>query len=147
MAVFDRSWKEISNSAVLLRGYMAKVLLIEDDPYSTKWLLDMLQGRGYEVASACDGEQGIEAARRESFEVVVTDWKMPGMDGIEVINILHLVKPELPVILISHFIAPEIAVQAERVGAYACFSKWPQPPRVLNLLEQAARHPLIGSSR
>ena len=147
MAVFDRGWKDISNSAVLLRGYMAKVLLIEDDPYSTKWLLDMLRGRGYEVAAASDGEQGIEAARRENFEVVVTDWKMPGVDGFDVINILHLVKPELPVILITGFLTPEIAVQAERLGAYACVLKWPQPPRVLDLLDNAAHQPLIGSSR
>src|SRR2546426_6216153 len=68
---------------------MAKVLVIEDEPCSTLMLRRILQGGGYQVAGARDGEEGLETADCEDFQVVVTDWKMPRMDGLEVIKALH----------------------------------------------------------
>jgi len=53
----------------------------------------------------------------------VTDMKMPRVNGLEVINRLHIVRPQLPVILISGFLTPELAIQAERLGAYGCVVK------------------------
>ena len=79
---------------------MRRVLLIEDEPSSAALLQHILQDEGYEVAGAKDGEEGLAAANREDFQAVVTDMKMPRVNGLEVINRLHVVRPQLPVILI-----------------------------------------------
>src|SRR5260370_22363148 len=128
---------------------MKKVLLIEDESSSAELLEHILQGGGYEVAGAKDGDEGLEAADREPFQAVLTDWKMPCVNGLEVISKLHVVRPQLPVILISGFLTPEVAIQAERLGAYGCRVKPPDPAVLLGLLDQAVSQgwPLVGSSR
>ena len=128
---------------------MGKVLLIEDEPSSAVLLQHILQDGGYEVAGAKDGAEGLEAADREAFEAVVTDMRMPRVDGLEVINRLHVVRPQLPVILISGFLTPELAIQAERLGAYGCVVKPPDSAELLGLLEQAVSQswPILGGSR
>jgi len=118
---------------------MAKVLLIEDDPCSTLILRHILQGGGHEVAGARDGEEGLETADCEDFQVVVTDWKMPRMDGLEVIKALHLLRPQLPVILISGFLTRELAIEAKGLGAYGCLAKPPDPTDCLSLVKKAVR--------
>src|SRR5438445_1578547 len=127
---------------------MRKVLLIEDEPSSAELLQHILQDGGYEVAGAKDDEEGLAAANREDFQAVVTDMKMPRLNGLEVINRLHVVRPQLPVILISGFLTPELAIQAERLGAYGCLVKPPDPAEFLGLLEQAVSQswPILGSS-
>src|SRR6266404_2663255 len=99
---------------------MKKVLLIEDESSSAKILEQILQRGGYEVAGAKDGDAGLEAADRGHFQAVLTDLRMPCVDGFGVISKLHLLRPQLPVILISGFLTPEVAIQAERLGAYGC---------------------------
>ena|SRR2546426_963167 len=118
---------------------MAKVLVIEDEPCSTLMLRRILQGGGYQVAGARDGEEGLETADCEDFQVVVTDWKMPRMDGLEVIKALHYVRPQLPVILITCFLTPELAIEAQGLGAYGCLAKPPDPTDCLSLVEKAVR--------
>src|SRR5438128_1206673 len=113
---------------------MAKVLLIEHEPSSALVLRHILQRGGYEVAGARDGEEGLETADCEDFEAVVTDQRMPRMDGLEVIKALHLVRPQLPVILISGFLTPELAIEAKGLGAYGCLAKPPNPTDCLSLV-------------
>jgi len=126
---------------------MAKVLVIEDDPFGAKLLLGILQRGGYEVASASGGQQGVETAKREAFEVVVTDWQMPGPDVFDMIKMLHIFKPQLPIVLLTGLPGPELSVQAERLGAYACIAKWPDPANFLGLLQRAIHWPLLGECR
>ena len=126
---------------------MPKVLVIEDDPFSTKLLLGMLKRGGYDVASASGGEEGLETAKREAFQLVVTDWQMTGTGGFDVIKMLHLLKPQLPIILLTGFPKLELSVQAERLGAYACIAKWPAPADFLGLLQRAINWPFLGRSR
>ncbi len=118
---------------------MAKVLVIEDEPCSTLMLRRILQGGGYQVAGARDGEEGLETADCEDFQVVVTDWRMPRMDGLEVIKALRLVRPQLPVILISVFLTRELAIEAKGLGAYGCLAKPPDPTDCLSLVKKAVR--------
>ena len=69
----------------------------------------------------------------------MTDWKMPRMDGLEVIKALHYVRPQLPVILITCFLTPELAIEAKGLGAYGCLAKPPDPTDCLSLVEKAVR--------
>ena len=118
---------------------MAKVLLIEDETSSALVLRHILQRGGHEVAGARDGEEGLETADCEDFQAVVTDWRMPRMNGLDVIKALHLVRPELPVILISGFLTPALAIEAKGLGAYGCLAKPLDQVDCLSLVEKALR--------
>src|SRR5437868_10654635 len=97
---------------------MSKVLLIEDDPSIGKALQRMLTVEGHEAVLTRDAEQGLAAANNGDFEVVVTDWKMPGADGLEVVKALHDRQPNVPVILMTGQHTTEVAIEAMKFGAY-----------------------------
>ena len=80
---------------------MAKVLLVDDDPRIRALLTDMLSERGYHVAEAIDGNAGLEALGRETFDLVVLDILMPGREGLETIREIRKKWAALPVLAIS----------------------------------------------
>ncbi len=125
---------------------MVKVLVIEDEPSSAENLRHILQDGGYQVAGARDGKEGLDAAGLEDFQAVVTDWRMPRVDGLEVIRALHVVRPQLPVILISSLLTPELAIEAKRLGAYGCVVKPADPAELLGLVEQAVTRIWVAGS-
>src|SRR5205085_8500820 len=75
---------------------MSKVLLIEDEKALAAALQRVLEMEGHEVVAATDSNLGLSAARDGDFQVVVTDLKMPGVTGMEVLKTLHDPKPQLP---------------------------------------------------
>ena len=66
-----------------------RILLIEDDRRSAQSLERVLKAKGYAVSLADRGDEGLERARNETFDVVVTDLRMPGMGGLELVKELH----------------------------------------------------------
>lgn len=80
---------------------MAKILLVDDDPGVRASLADVLNERGYEVAEATDGNDGLRALGREAFDLVVLDILMPGREGIETIREIRKKWAALPVLAIS----------------------------------------------
>ncbi|MCK4729579.1 MAG: response regulator, partial [Desulfobacterales bacterium] len=73
---------------------MSKLLLIDDEESVRKVLGLYLRSKGYEVITAADGKEGIELFQQESPPIVLTDVKMPGMDGIEVLKKIKQISPE-----------------------------------------------------
>jgi DNA-binding response OmpR family regulator len=67
----------------------ARILIVEDERPLVKLLRGYLEREGYEVSEACDGETGLEAAREKSPDLVVLDWMLPGLDGMEVLRELR----------------------------------------------------------
>src|SRR5207245_10988164 len=108
-------------------NYMSKVLLIEDEKSIASALKRVLEGSGHEVFAALDSKQGLAAARTGDFQVVVTDLKMPGLSGMDVIKSLHDTKPRLPVILMTGHHTTETAIEAMKFGAYECNINPPDP--------------------
>lgn len=102
---------------------MARVLLIDDDGGLREVLAFALREQGHEVAAAAEGASGI--ARLPAFlpEVVITDLKMPGIDGLEVIRRVHETDPTVPVIVLTAFGSIEDAVEAMKRGAYDYLTK------------------------
>jgi CheY-like chemotaxis protein len=95
---------------------MAKVLVI-DDEQSIRDLLDTLLSRkGYRVALADNGLKGLEIFRRERPDVVVLDLKMPGMNGITVLQELRRLHPTQPVIVLTGAGTPEAERQIQALG-------------------------------
>jgi nitrogen regulation protein NR(I) len=95
-----------------------KILLIEDDASIVGGLKKELQIEGYEVAVAERGDHGLAQAKERPFDVVITDLKMPGLSGLELVEQLHAAKPKLPIILMTAFGTTETAIEATKLGAY-----------------------------
>ena len=96
---------------------MPKILLIDDEEANVRVLAISLRSDGYEVVTAYSGEQGLEVFDRESPDIVVTDIKMPGMDGIEVLKDIKKRNPEVEVIIITGHGDIDNAIEALKHGA------------------------------
>ncbi len=102
----------------------APSILVVDDEESNLKVLERLLGReGYEVRTARTGPDALEAARAATPELLLTDLKMPGMDGLELLKAMRTVSPTTEVILMTAFGTVEIAVEAMKVGAYDFITK------------------------
>ena len=96
---------------------MMKILLIDDEPDILRVLTRSLRADGYEVASALNGAEGIAAFEKERTEIVITDIKMPGMNGIEVLKRVKEQAPDTEVIIITGHGDIDSAVEALQYGA------------------------------
>jgi len=96
----------------------SRILLIEDDASIVGGLKKELQAEGYEVAVAERGDKGLAQAKAQPFDVVITDLKMPGLSGLELVEQLHAAKPKLPIILVTAFGTTDSAIEATKLGAY-----------------------------
>lgn len=95
-----------------------RVLVVDDEANTRRVLEIMLQKMGHETRAACNGQEALALAQRESFDLVLTDLRMPEMDGLALLNALRLQKVEAPVILLTAYGTVESAVQAMKLGAY-----------------------------
>ena len=100
-----------------------RILFIDDDKTGREVALFNLRRAGYEVTSASDGQEGISLFSPETFDVVITDVKMPGLSGIEVLRCIKKQAPEIPVLVITAFGNVETAVEAMKEGAYDFIGK------------------------
>jgi PAS domain S-box-containing protein len=96
---------------------MSKLLLIDDEEGIRKVFSISLKSDGYDVATAASGQQGIDLFQKEFFPIVLTDIKMPGMDGIEVLRRIKEINPEVEVIVITGHGDMESAIQSLHLGA------------------------------
>ncbi|MFA6092776.1 MAG: response regulator [Elusimicrobiota bacterium] len=95
-----------------------RVLVIDDEQGIRDLLTYELGSRGYKIVSADCGEQGLERLREQEFSLVISDIKMPGIDGLTVLREVKAMRPETQVILLTGFGTMETAVDAMKHGAY-----------------------------
>ena len=95
----------------------ARILIIDDDAVVRQGLRRALESRGYEVAVAPSGPAGLELLHEQDFALVITDLKMPGMSGLEVLRQIGILRPGLPIIMITGYSTVETAVEAMKNGA------------------------------
>ena len=98
------------------------ILLVDDNSNGLKARKSVLEEHGHTVVTSCAGEDALERFQREKFDLVVTDYKMPGMNGVELISRVRQVRPEVPVILLSGF-ADTLGLTQEDTGADAVIQK------------------------
>ncbi|HYA32361.1 MAG TPA: sigma-54 dependent transcriptional regulator [Thermodesulfovibrionales bacterium] len=96
----------------------SKILAIEDEKNMREILKILLEGEGYEVSTAKDGTEGLSWLGRDIFDLIITDIKMPGVDGFQVLKKAQEVSPETFVIMITAFGTTESAIEAMKFGAY-----------------------------
>jgi nitrogen regulation protein NR(I) len=146
-------------------SHRPKVLLIEDDASAAAALRRVLVAEGHEVACEGRGDAGLARAQRDEFDVVITDFKLPGLNGLDLVRQLHGAKPRLPIILMTAHGTTETAIEATKQGAYDYLLKPFEMEELIDLVEKAvdtsllmtqpvelgevvsARNAIIGNSR
>ncbi|MBN9690326.1 MAG: PAS domain-containing protein [Verrucomicrobia bacterium] len=106
-------------------GQGQHVLLIDDEPAQVALSRRLLERLGYRCTGYLDGHQAIEAVRRTpgAFDLVISDYNMPGLSGLDVADRIRSIRPGLPVVLNSGFVPPEIKAEAERLGISRVLTK------------------------
>ncbi len=100
-----------------------RLLVVDDEPGMRELLEIMLSQEGYTVRTAATGEEGFKMYRQQEPDLVLTDVKMPGMSGLDLIREIRSVNPSIPIIAITAYSSAEDAVRAVREGAYDYLSK------------------------
>ncbi|MCC7465412.1 MAG: sigma-54-dependent Fis family transcriptional regulator [Saprospiraceae bacterium] len=127
---------------------MARILIVDDEVPIRRTLRDILEFEGYDVDEASDGLECIAKVQKEKYDVVITDIKMPKMDGIEALERLQILSPETPVIMVSGHGTIDTAVEAVKKGAFDFISKPPDLNRMLITVRNALdRSELVNTTQ
>ena len=118
---------------------MSKILIVEDEASIRRVLVKILseEDKSHEIYEAEDGLIALNKIKKENFDLVLCDIKMPKMDGIEVLEFTKKIKPEIPIVMISGHGDLDTAVDSMKKGAYDYISKPPDLNRLLNTVRNA----------
>ena len=100
-----------------------RILIVDDAGPVVVLCVNVLQALGYAVKGANRGEQAVEIMKREPFDLMVLDYKMPGMSGFEVYEVAKQLHPQMAVILVTGHGTPEMLNEAHRLGFKAILLK------------------------
>ena len=114
-----------------------RILVVDDDPLIRGSLYEMLRGQRYDVEMASDGSEAMDHLRRRSFQLVITDWKMPQVNGLSLLAHVKSQYPDVNVILITGFGNISSAVEAIRQGAFDYLTKPIQPEELEDTIKRA----------
>jgi DNA-binding NtrC family response regulator len=114
-----------------------KILVIDDDNAHREGMVMMLEDEGYEIESADSGETAINLIDKNYYDLVVTDYKMHGIDGMELLKIINDRNPLLKVIMVTGFGSFEHAVKAVHLGAIDYIPKPVEPQKLKTVIKQA----------
>src|SRR5580658_6093349 len=115
----------------------AKILLVEDDAAIVATLQRVLTGENYAVVVEKRGDTGLARAKETFFDVVITDLRLPGLTGLELVRELHNARPRLPILMMTAHGTTETAIEATQSGAYDYLLKPFEMPELLTLVGQA----------
>ena len=99
------------------------ILLIDDEPIALSNLTHVLKREGYAVTACKDGKTGLDELKRTDFDLVLTDLKMPGIDGMQVLREVRAYQADVPVIMITGHASLDSAIEAMKAGAYHYLAK------------------------
>jgi two-component system response regulator PilR (NtrC family) len=106
-----------------MEKHKGRILIVEDENSMREVLRILLEGESYEVISASDGLKGLSYIDKDIFDLVITDIKMPGADGFEVLKKVKHISPDTIVLMITAFGTTEAAIEAMKLGAYDYINK------------------------
>ncbi|HOV88204.1 MAG TPA: sigma-54 dependent transcriptional regulator, partial [Syntrophobacteraceae bacterium] len=118
--------------------YSPTILVVDDEPVTLQLIVEGLQEEGLNVDLASSGAEAIEKSRQASYDIVITDLVMPGMDGMKVLDHFAGNFPDTSVILLTGYGTIETAVQAVKKGAYDYLTKPAKLDEIVLLIQRAA---------
>lgn len=125
-----------------------RILAVDDDEIVREMLVTLLSDEGYAVVPASDGLEAIKLLRLEDFQLVLTDYRMPGADGIDVLQKALRSNPDIAVIILTAYATLDAVLKAMREGAYGYLTKPFRIQEVIIAVESAfKRAELISDNR
>jgi len=119
----------------------SNILVVDDEPVARQSLTDILKLEGYNVTSVPNGQAAVEYVRTHPIDLMIVDLRMPGMDGLEVVQVVNQISPETEVILLTAFGSTETAIQALRLRIHDYLLKPASPAQILASVKKGlARH-------
>jgi DNA-binding NtrC family response regulator len=127
---------------------MPNILIIDDEKAIRKTLSEILSFEGYKIDEAVDGEEGLKKFKDKTYDVVLSDIKMPKIDGLDFLQKAIEANPDVPIIMISGHGNIETAVEAVKKGAYDFIQKPPDLNRLLITIRNAMeRNSLVTETK
>jgi len=114
----------------------SNILVVDDEPVARQSLTEILRLEGSAVNSVPNGQSAVEYVRTHPIELIIVDLRMPGMDGLEVIQVVNQISPETEVILLTAFGTTETAIQALRLRVHDYLLKPAPPAQVVNSVKK-----------
>jgi len=102
---------------------MISILVVDDDVHMSKTLVDILNVKGYEAEAANSGMQALEKVNANDYDCVLTDIRMPGMNGVDLYEAIKNIKPDLPVVLMTAYAVDKLVNRGIEEGAIATLNK------------------------
>jgi two-component system NtrC family response regulator len=121
----------------------AKILIADDDDSLRRILEFQISEAGYDVKAVSDGAQALDLLTKKEFDCLITDWRMPGVSGIDILRRASLANNEVPIIVITAFGDVETAVQAFRGGAFDFITKPFDRQVILSTIEKALKYAAV----
>jgi DNA-binding response OmpR family regulator len=119
----------------------SNILVVDDEPVARQSLTDILKLEGHNVSSAPNGQAAVEYVRTHPIDLMIVDLRMPGMDGLEVVQVVNQISPDTEVIILTAFGSTETAIQALRLRIHDYLLKPASPAQVLASVKKGlARH-------
>ena len=115
-----------------------KILIVEDDPENRDAMVLVLEGAGFKTVTTDNGEHALERILKQSVDIVVSDVRLPGMDGIELLKRAKTASPAVEVILVTGYGTVESAVEALKEGVYDFITKPVKKAQLVRCVERAA---------
>jgi DNA-binding NtrC family response regulator len=121
-----------------------RILIVDDETVIRDALKRILDSRCFFVEACSSGYGAIDLLHKQDFDLIVTDLKMPGMSGIEVLKAVKTLQPNVPVIIITGYATVDTAVEAMKNGAFDYLSKPFSPDQFLEKVEEALKQRRLG---
>ena len=117
-----------------------KIMIVDNEEGLCRMMEAVLMDDGHAVRSFNDPLEAVEVFRPGIWDLVISDIKMPGIDGLEVLQRIKTAEPDIPVIMITAFATVEMSIQALRKGAYDMLTKPFEPDELLFRVRNAINH-------
>lgn len=112
------------------------ILIVDDEPVARKSLTDILRLEGYNVNSVPNGQAAVEYVRTHHIDLMVVDLRMPGMDGLEVVQVVNQLAPDTEIILLTAYASTDTAIQALRLRIHDYLQKPAAPAQIVSSVKK-----------
>ncbi len=122
-------------------SHIPKILVVDDDTTFLLMLKSFLEKKGYSAVTESNAEKGLQALKQSSFDLILSDYRMPGMDGIEMLSTINDMNINTPLILITSYGDIKLAVKAMKLGAADYLTKPVNPEELIALVRSVLETP------